>query len=82
MVTKIKKWGNSQALRLSKAVLAEAGIEPGDPVDVTVRKGALVIRPVRRVRGRHLLRELVRRMPGRKKRRAIEWGEPVGREVW
>lgn len=82
MITKIQKWGNSQGLRLSKTVLGEAGIEVGDAVDVTSQKGTLVLTPVRRVRGGHSLRELVGRILKGDRAREIDWGQPVGREVW
>lgn len=82
MVTKIQKWGNSQGLRLSKDLLCEAEIEVGDAVDVVVRQGTLVATPVRRVRGGHDLRELVRRIPKDYKPEEVDWGPPVGREVW
>jgi antitoxin MazE len=82
MIAKVQKWGNSQGLRLSKDLLSEAEIEVGDAVDVVVRQGALVVTPVRRVRGRHNLRELVSRIPKDYKPEEVDWGLPVGREVW
>jgi len=82
MITKVQKWGNSQGLRLSKALLSDAEIDVGDAVDVAVRKGALIVTPVRRVRGRYSLRDLVRRVPKDYKPKELDWGPPVGREVW
>lgn len=82
MITKVQKWGNSQGLRLSKSLLADADIDVGDSVDVVVQDGVLLVTPVRRVRGGHDLRELVRRIPKGKKSYELDWGAPVGREVW
>ena len=82
MITKVQKWGNSQGLRLSKSLLADADIDVGDSVDVVVQDGVLLVTPVRRVRGGHDLRELVRRIPKGKKSCELDWGAPVGREVW
>ena len=82
MITKIQKWGNSQGLRLSKTLLSDADIDVGDAVDVAVHNGALVVMPGRRVRGGHDLRALVRRIPKRYKAGELDWGAPVGREVW
>lgn len=82
MITKVQKWGNSQGLRLSKALLAEAAIAVGDEVDVVLKDGALVVTPVRRVRGGHDLRELVRRLPKGVQGGELGWGPPTGREVW
>ncbi|NCO34623.1 MAG: transcriptional regulator/antitoxin, MazE [Armatimonadetes bacterium CG2_30_59_28] len=82
MVTKVQKWGNSQGLRLSRQLLSEVAINVGDAVDVAVRDGEIVVAPVRRVRGRYDLRELVRRIPRDYKTKEVDWGAPVGKEVW
>jgi antitoxin MazE len=82
MVTKIQKWGNSQGLRLAKQVLEDAHLSLGDDVNVTVQDGLIVIAPARRVRGRQSLEKLVSHIPKDYKAEEMDWGEPVGREVW
>jgi antitoxin MazE len=82
MVTKIQKWGNSQGLRLGKQVLEDARIAVGDSVDVAARDGVIVIAPVKRIRGKQSLQELVSRIPRNYKTRELDWGRPRGREVW
>ena len=82
MITKIQKWGNSQGLRLGKDLLADADIEVGDAVDVAVREGTIVIRPLRQVRGGHSLEQLLKRIPKDYKPEELDWGPPVGKEVW
>jgi len=82
MVTRVQKWGNSQGLRLAKQVLEDARISVGDNVDVTARDGVIVIAPVRRVRGKQSLQELVSRIPKRYKTEEIDWGKSVGKEAW
>ena len=81
MITKVQKWGNSQGVRLSKQLLSDVEIDVGDAVDVAVRDGALVVTPMRRVRGGHDLRELVRRIPRDYEQKELDWGRPAGREV-
>lgn len=82
MITKVQKWGNSQGLRLSRDVLADAHIDIGDTVNVAVRNGAVVVTAVRRVRRRHDLRKLVRRISKQYRPSELDWGRPVGREAW
>jgi antitoxin MazE len=82
MVTKIQKWGNSQGLRLGKQVLEDARIAVGDSVDVAARDGVIVIAPLKRIRGKQSLQELVSRIPRNCKTRELDWGRPRGREVW
>jgi antitoxin MazE len=51
-------------------------------VVLSVREGTLLVRPARRVRGRHDLSDLVRRIPEDARPEEVDWGGPVGREVW
>lgn len=82
MVTKVQKWGNSQGLRLALQVLDSAHIAVGEEVDVSARDGVIVITPIRRVRGRRNLKELVGRIPKDYRVDEVPWGEPVGKETW
>ena len=82
MHTKIQKWGNSQGLRLAKNVLEDAHLGVGDEVDVTVRDGIIVIAPIRKIRGRYSLEELVAKIPEDYHANEVDWGEPVGKEAW
>lgn len=82
MVTKVQKWGNSQGVRLSKELLADADIEVGDAVQVAVRDGTLTVTPLRRVRGGHDLGKLVRGISEGYEPEELDWGPPAGREVW
>ncbi len=82
MLSKVQKWGNSQGLRLTKALLREVQIHVGDEVNVSVQEGRIIIEPVTKVRGRYDLKELVSRMPQEYRAEEIDWGEPIGKEVW
>ena len=82
MQSKVQKWGNSQGLRFPKSLLEEARINIGDEVNITVRKGKIVVEPVTRIRGRYNLKDLVSRMPKKYEPEEPDWGPPVGKEVW
>ncbi len=82
MITKIQKWGNSQGLRLTRNLLWEAQLEVGDEVNVSVQDGSVIIKPAQKLRGKHSLEDLVARIPGDYQSEELDWGEPVGREVW
>lgn len=82
MHTKIQKWGNSQGLRLAKNVLKDAHLGVGDEVNVAVRDGIIVILPIRKIRGRYRLKDLVAQIPKDYQANEADWGEPVGKESW
>ncbi|MEX0614117.1 MAG: AbrB/MazE/SpoVT family DNA-binding domain-containing protein [Pirellulales bacterium] len=82
MVTKVQKWGNSQGLRVPKAVLEEAQIGVGDEVRIVVRRGRIILEPVSKVRGKYDLKKLVARIPKGYRAEEIDWGAPVGKEAW
>ena len=77
--TQIAKWGNSLGLRLPKSVALEAQVDEGDSVDVSVKNGAIVIRPSRPA---YSLKQLVAKITPRNRHHEIDWGKPVGHEAW
>ena len=82
MLAKIQKWGNSQGLRLAKNLLTDAQLGVGDEVDLSVKDGIIIVTPAKRIRGRHKLKDLVARIPESYQTSEVNWGEPVGKEVW
>ena len=77
--TQIAKWGNSLGLRIPKSVALEAQVDEGDTVDVTVKNGAIVVRPNRPT---YSLDQLVAKITPRNRHRESDWGTPVGDEAW
>lgn len=82
MLAKIQKWGNSQGLRLTKNLLTDAQLEVGDEVDIRVKEGIMIVTPAIKIRGRHSLKDLVARIPECYQPSEVDWGDPVGGEIW
>jgi antitoxin MazE len=82
MHAKIQKWGNSQGLRLAKNLLADAQLNVGDEVEISVKEGIMIVAPAKRMRGRHNLKDLVARIPENYQSEELDWREPLGKEVW
>jgi antitoxin MazE len=82
MLTKIQKWGNSQGIRLTKNLLADMQLGVGDEVDISVKDGIMIITPAKKIRGKYSLKDLVSRIPENYQTGEVDWGEPVGKEVW
>lgn len=82
MMTRIQKWGNSQGIRFSKEVMERAAVAVGDEVEVSVRRGEIIVKPARRIRGRYRLKDLLARMPADYAPAEDDWGKPMGKEAW
>jgi len=80
MQTKIQKWGNSLGLRIPRSFAAEAQVEEGATVDLSLENGRLLVRPLR-VR-RYSLNGLLRKVSRRNLHREVATGRAVGREAW
>lgn len=85
MKIEFSKWGNSLALRIPKAFAQEIGASVGKVANMEVRDGKLVVeiaKPKRHQQRRYRLEQLVAGITPENRHREIEWGPPVGNEVW
>ena len=80
MRSAVRKWGNSAAVRIPASVLSEAGLATDQPVEVRGEDGRIVIEPVRTVRFE--LDDLLKQIRRDNLHESIDFGPPVGREVW
>ena len=78
------KWGNSLALRIPKAFAQEIGATVGKAANMEVRDGKLVVEIAKskRRRRRYTLEQLVAGIRPENRHSELEWGPPVGNEVW
>jgi antitoxin MazE len=84
MKVAFQKWGNSLALRVPKAFADEIGASDGKVAEMTVNNGKLVIEisQSQRRKRRYTLDELVAGITPDNRHEEIDWGTPVGKEVW
>jgi antitoxin MazE len=80
MKTAIQRWGNSLALRIPRAYAAETRISEGSDVELTLKSGTLIVRPL--ARKRHSLGDLLKGITRTNRHGSIETGNAVGREIW
>ncbi|MBF8297294.1 MAG: transcriptional regulator/antitoxin MazE [Bacteroidetes bacterium] len=80
METRVQKWGNSLAVRLSKHVVRESKIREGTTVAIGVDEGKIILD----VKGKkqYSLRKLLARVKRTNIHREFESGPPVGKEIW
>jgi len=80
MSVTLRRWGNSVGLRLPKPLLEQVGLKEGSEVDVKVEGSRLVIE---RHRPRRLtLQDVLKGFTPDDQPGEVDWGPPVGREVW
>jgi antitoxin MazE len=80
MKTAVQRWGNSLAVRTPSAFAAETRIRDGSVVELSLKGGALVVRPVRRTR--LALGDLLKRIKPSNRHDEVATGASVGQEVW
>ena len=80
MHVKLRKWGNSAAVRIPAATLAAANLRVDDPVEVREEGGRIVIEPVRVPAPS--LQDLLGGITDENLHDERDWGAAVGREIW
>ena len=80
MLTKVQKWGNSLGLRIPRTFAADAKVEAGSLVNVSLERGGLMLRPARR--RKYVLADLLKGVTRRNLHGEVITGEPRGREIW
>lgn len=81
-IATIQKWGNSQGIRIPKPVLAALQWQQGEKITMSVEGKKLLIEqaPISRHKS---IKELFKGFSAENYTpREIDWGKPVGEEVW
>ncbi len=82
----IRKWGNSQAIRIPKNYLDSLGIKENDPVSLSLEDNSIVIKKSRKFNS---LKERLEAFYGKpiddifiENTQDVDCGAPAGDEVW
>jgi antitoxin MazE len=81
MQAKVSKWGHSLAIRIPAHIANEAELAEGTIVDVKTVDGCLVVRATETDAIPTLEEMLASVTPGHT-HGEVDWGRPVGNEVW
>jgi antitoxin MazE len=84
LIIQFRKWGNSLAVRIPKAVADAIGANDGKRFELTIKNGALVLRPVLKPKRKpcYSLDELLAGMTRDNVPQKVAWGPPRGNEAW
>ena len=77
MKTMARKWGNSVGIRIPASMANSIEISDGTPVDIELDGEKIII-----TRKKYDLNELLAQIPDDYEPEEIDWGEPVGEEIW
>ena len=81
MISTIKRWGNSSAVRIPQHILSQAKMGEGMDVEFIFKhEGEIVLRAVRK---RQSIQDIFADYDGGYlQTEEIDWGKPQGNEVW
>ena len=75
---RVQRWGNSLGVRVPKEVARQAAIHEGAELEVSFQDGRVILQPATVPS----LKELLAQVKPQNRPELLEWGSPVGREVW
>ncbi|KKW09688.1 MAG: Transcriptional regulator/antitoxin, MazE [Parcubacteria group bacterium GW2011_GWB1_49_7] len=71
MTTKIRKWGNSAAVRIPKIAMRKGGFRYGSEVEITLKP----------IYNKYNLDELIASINPKNRHPETDWGPDVGKEI-
>ncbi|MDR1468884.1 MAG: AbrB/MazE/SpoVT family DNA-binding domain-containing protein [Spirochaetaceae bacterium] len=87
MQTTVVKWGNSQGIRIPKAFLKNIQVSENDPVDITLSDEKIIIKKIKYKEHKTTEERLAEFYGGNfdqehMVQKEIDWGQPIGKEIW
>lgn len=79
MTTTMRKWGNSQGIRIPKAILEAVHWSGAEKLSLKAEGDRVVIE---RAEPRKSIEELFANFDGEYTPVTVDWGNPVGNEIW
>jgi len=81
LITSIKNWGNSQAIRIPKQLLDKLNITEDDHLEITEEDNRIVIKKID-FRQHKTIEERFAEYDGEYNAEEVDWGKPEGKEIW
>jgi antitoxin MazE len=78
--TKVKKWGNSLAIRIPLGVAQNLGLAIDSNVQITSDGNIATLKPEKQ--HKVTLDELLDKVTPENIHSEFDWGKPVGKEIW
>ncbi len=78
-VVEVVKWGNSNAIRLPLSIMKQAHISLGDSLSLATVNRNIVLSPTTK---EYKLQDFLEKISPENKHSLVDFGAPVGREIW
>ena len=79
MTTTVQRWGNSKGIRITKIILDSVCWSENEELELSLEGEKLIVQKAQK---RKTIEELFKGFDGEYKPSEVDWGEPVGKEVW
>jgi len=79
MITKVKKWGNSLAVRLPKEMVRDLGVSENCELIFEKKDKYFSVKPSKK---KDTIKSLCDQIIPENVPKLVDWGKPVGKEVW
>ena len=76
----VKKWGNSLAVRIPTAIVQDLGLFENSSIQIVSDGISVTIQP--KTLKKATLNELVAGITTKNLHSEVDWGSPVGKEIW
>ncbi|MGK3141104.1 type II toxin-antitoxin system antitoxin MazE [Pantoea sp. C2G6] len=77
----VKRWGNSPAVRIPVTLMQALNLKIDDEIRIDLVEGKLIIEPVKQEVS-YSLEALLEGVTPENLHDPVDWGEPVGKEIW
>ncbi len=81
MQAKIQKWGNSQGIRIPKQILENLKLQVSDLLSLEVEGNKIILEKQFSSKPKNIM-ELFENFDGEYEKITVDWGEPMGDEIW
>lgn len=81
MTTSIQKWGNSQGIRIPKYILDAIKWHDNEEISIKTEGDRIIIEKADKAERKNI-KELFADFDGQYVPTDIDWGKPVGKEIW
>ncbi len=79
MTTKIRKWGNSLAVRIPDEFAENLDLKDGSVVGFKQLGNEMIIS---KAKPKYTLEDMVKGITKKNRHKEFDWGKPMGKEIW